>query len=72
VAEQITHAIDLFYAEVEAAFRPLAAFCAAQRERHGPLLDRLSELEKAFERLRSRVVAERAGESVRASERPSC
>jgi GTPase SAR1 family protein len=55
VEEQITHAIDVFYAEIEAAFRPLAAFCAAQRERHGPLLDRVSELEKTFEQLRSRV-----------------
>ncbi len=55
IEEQITHAIDVFYAEIDAAFRPLAAFCAAQRQRHGPLLDRVDELEKTFALLRSRV-----------------
>ncbi len=56
VAEQITHAVDVFYAEIDAAFRPLSAFCATQRERHGPLLERVGELEKTFEQLRSRVM----------------
>lgn len=57
---QITHAIDLFYAEISAAFDPLAAFCASQKQWHQPLLDRVTNLEKTFEQLRTRVLAGRA------------
>jgi hypothetical protein len=61
IEEQITHAINVFYSETSAAFQPLAAFCAAQRERHLPIIDRISQLEAMFERLRPRVSADRAG-----------
>ena len=61
IEERITHAINVFYCEISAAFQPLAAFCAAQRQRHQPIVDRISQLEAMFERLRPQVSADRAG-----------
>ena len=60
IEEQITHAINVFYWEISTAFQPLAAFCAAQRQRHQPIIDRISQLEAMFERLRPQVSADRA------------
>ena len=55
IEKQMEHAIDLFYKEVEAAFQPLAAFCAAERKRYEPLLNRVDELQRSFANLRSRL-----------------
>jgi small GTP-binding protein len=60
VEERIVHAVDLFYAEINSAFEPLAAFCTAQKLRHEPLIKRVNELEKQFEQLRSRIMVDRA------------
>src|SRR5438270_6495340 len=59
IENQITQAINVFYSEISAAFQPLAAFCAAQRQRHQPIMDRISQLEAMFERLRPRLSADR-------------
>lgn len=59
IEEQIVHAVDVFYAEINAAFQPLSAFCAAQKQFHQPLIERIDQLEKTFEQLRSRVMAEK-------------
>lgn len=48
IEQQLRHAIDLFYAEISSVFQPLRAFCAAERKRYDPLLDRVRELEKTF------------------------
>src|SRR5439155_24089803 len=61
IEAQITHAINVFYWEISTAFQPLAAFCAAQRQRHQPIIDRISQLEAMFERLRPQVSTDRAG-----------
>src|SRR5438105_12052140 len=61
IEEQITHAINIFYSEISAAFQPLAAFCAAQRHQHQPIVDRISQLQAMFERLRPQLNADRAG-----------
>ena len=59
IENKITHAIDLFYGEINAAIQPLTAFCAAQRTRYQLLVDRIAELDALFERLRPRVIANR-------------
>jgi len=60
IENQITHAIDLFYGEINAAIQPLTAFCAAQRTHYQLLVDRINELDTTFEKLRPRVVGSRA------------
>jgi hypothetical protein len=60
IENQITHAIDLFYGEINAAIQPLTAFCAAQRAHYQLLVDRINELDTTFEKLRPRVVGSRA------------
>jgi predicted deacylase len=57
IEAQITRAIEVFYAEIRANLQPLAAFCQAQRERHRPMMDRIAELERTFDRLRPRLPA---------------
>ena len=51
IEQQLYHAIDLFYAEIGSAFQPLRAFCAAERKRYDPLLNRVREVEKTFAQL---------------------
>ncbi|HEY1771426.1 MAG TPA: dynamin family protein [Chthoniobacterales bacterium] len=51
IEEQLQHAIDLFYAEIGSVFQPLRAFCAAERKRYDPLLERVREIEKSFAQL---------------------
>ena len=48
IEEQLRHAIDLFYAEINSVFQPLRAFCAAEHKRYDPILGRVRELEKTF------------------------
>jgi len=60
IENQITHAIDLFYGEINAAIQPLTAFCTAQRAHYQLLVDRINELDTTFEKLRPRVVGSRA------------
>ena len=51
IEQQLRHAIDLFYAEIASVFEPLRAFCAAERKRYDPLLDRVREQEKNLAQL---------------------
>ena len=51
IEQQLYHAIDLFYAEIGAVFQPLRAFCASERKRYDPLLNRVREIEKSFAEL---------------------
>ena len=55
IERQMEHAIDLFYKEIEAAFQPLAAFCASERKRYEPLLNRVDDLQRTFAELRTRL-----------------
>jgi GTPase Era involved in 16S rRNA processing len=55
IENQISHAIDLFYGEMNAAVQPLTAFCTAQRTHYKGLVDRIDELDTTFEKLRPRV-----------------
>src|SRR5437868_5498521 len=56
IENQITHAIDLFYSEINAAIQPLTAFCTTQRAHFQLLVDRIGELDATFEKLRPRVM----------------
>jgi hypothetical protein len=56
IENQISHAIDLFYGEINAAIQPLTAFCTAQRAHYQELVDRIDELDSTFEKLRPRVM----------------
>jgi small GTP-binding protein len=51
IESQLQHGIDLFYAEIASAFEPLRSFCAAERSRYDPLLNRVREVEKDFAQL---------------------
>ncbi len=51
IEQQLQHAIDLFYGEIGSAFQPLRAFCAAERKRYDPLLNRVREIEKSLAEL---------------------
>ncbi|MEO5754557.1 MAG: dynamin family protein [Chthoniobacterales bacterium] len=59
IEQQLRHAIDLFYAEIGGVFQPLRAFCAAQRKRYDPLLNRVREIEKAFAELSAELARHR-------------
>jgi small GTP-binding protein len=51
IEQQLQHAVDLFYGEIDALFQPLRAFCAAERKRYDPFLARVRESEKSFGQL---------------------
>lgn len=55
IEEQMSHAIDLFYQEISVAFEPLAAFCAAERKRYEPLLQKAEMLKETFRNLTARL-----------------
>ena len=55
IEEQMKHAIDLFYKEISVAFEPLAAFCATERQRCEPLLQRAEQLKQTFAQLNSQL-----------------
>jgi hypothetical protein len=59
IENQISHAIDLFYGEINAAIQPLTAFCKAQRAHYQQLVDRVDEVDSIFEKLRPRVIGNR-------------
>ena len=56
IEQQLHHAIDLFYAEIGAVFQPLRAFCASERKRYDPLLNRVGDIEKTFAELSADLV----------------
>ena len=56
IENQISHTIDLFYGEINAAIQPLTAFCTAQHAHYQQLIDRIDELDSTFEKLRPRVM----------------
>src|SRR5438045_9340173 len=60
IENQISHTIDLFYGEINAAIQPLTAFCTAQRAHYQLLVDRINELDTTLEQLRPRVLGSRA------------
>jgi small GTP-binding protein len=51
IDQQLQHAIDLFYGEIASVFQPLRAFCASERKRYDPLLNRVREIEKTLAQL---------------------
>ncbi len=57
IEQQMQHAIELFYTEITGAFEPLAAFCATERDRHAPLVERATALEATLFSLASRASA---------------
>jgi GTPase SAR1 family protein len=59
IDQQLRHAIDLFYAEIGSVFQPLRAFCAAERKRYDPLLNRVRETEKSFGELSAKLARSR-------------
>ena len=52
---QMEHAITLFFNEISNAFQSLAAFCATERKRYEPLLNRSEELKQILASLKSRL-----------------
>ncbi len=57
IEQQMEHAIDLFYKEISTAFQPLAVFCATERKRYEPLVQRAETLKENFSSLKSRLGA---------------
>ena len=55
IEQQLTQAIDLFYAQVSVTFQPLAAFCVTQRRQYEPLLKRADDLHGKFDALAMRL-----------------
>ncbi|CAN5627592.1 dynamin family protein [soil metagenome] len=55
IEQQMEHAIDVFYKEIEVAFQPLAAFCASERKRYEPLLHRVEAMQETFTAVRQRL-----------------
>ncbi len=56
IDQQLQHAIDLFYGEICSVFQPLRAFCASERKRYDPLLERVREVEKTFGQLNAELM----------------
>jgi GTPase SAR1 family protein len=48
VETQLRHAITAFYHEVSQTFAPLESFCQAETQRHLPLQERATEIEKSL------------------------
>jgi hypothetical protein len=55
IEQQMEHAIDLSYGEIATAFQPLSVFCATERKRYEPLLQRVDEHKKTFAALKNRL-----------------
>ena len=55
IQQQLDHAVDLFYAQIDAAFQPLAAFHTARRREYEPLVHRAEEVQKKFDTLAARL-----------------
>jgi GTPase SAR1 family protein len=45
IEQHLQHAMEVFYAQIASAFKPLEAFCSAERQRYEPLLKRVEALE---------------------------
>ncbi|MEO6872050.1 MAG: dynamin family protein [Chthoniobacterales bacterium] len=56
IEQQLQHAIDLFYGEIGSVFQPLRAFCASERKRYDPLLERVRGVEKTFGQLNTELM----------------
>jgi small GTP-binding protein len=56
IEQQLQHAIDLFYGEIGSVFQPLRAFCASERKRYDPLLERVHDVEKTFGQLNTELM----------------
>lgn len=55
IEPQLNHAIDRFYTEISTAFRPLTAFCLAQRRHYEPQFERCEELQRKFDAVASHL-----------------
>jgi len=55
VETQLRHAIAAFYHEVSQTFAPLESFCQAETQRHLPLQERATEIEKSLLEIKSQV-----------------
>lgn len=51
IGDHFNNTIDLFYQQATRAFQPLESFCAVERERLSPLLEKVEHLEETFARL---------------------
>jgi GTPase SAR1 family protein len=55
VETQLRYAITAFYHEVSQTFAPLESFCQSETQRHLPLLERATEIEKSLLEIKSQV-----------------
>jgi GTPase SAR1 family protein len=55
IETQLRYAITAFYHEVGLTFAPLESFCQAETQRHLPLQERATEIEKAFLAIKSQL-----------------
>jgi len=55
VETQLRHAITAFYHEVSQTFAPLESFCQAETQRHLPLQERATEIEKSLLEIKSQL-----------------
>jgi hypothetical protein len=55
VETQLRHAITAFYHEVSQTFAPLESFCQAETQRHLPLQERATEIEKSLLAIKSQL-----------------
>jgi len=55
VETQLRHAITAFYHEVSQTFAPLESFCQAETQRHLPLQERATKIEKSLLEIKSQV-----------------
>jgi GTPase SAR1 family protein len=55
VETQLRHAITAFYHEVSQTFAPLESFCQAETQRHLPLQERATEIEKSLLAVKSQL-----------------
>ncbi|MEP6808879.1 MAG: dynamin family protein [Chthoniobacterales bacterium] len=59
IEQQMEQAINLFYKEITSAFGPLADFCAAERKRYEPLVERTDALKETFASIKNRLLSGR-------------
>ncbi len=55
IEQQMEQAISGFYKEISDAFLPLAAFCATERKRFEPLVQRTEALKASFQSIKNRL-----------------
>ena len=54
IDDLIKQSIDVFYQKAAQVYQPLEAFCETQSQRYGPVLERVDQLEKNFQKISDR------------------